>query len=209
MRVTVFLGSTAGNGPGYAAATAQFGEALVRRGLGLVYGGGRVGLMGTLADAASAAGGEVIGVMPQGLVDAEISHDGLSALEVVPDMHARKLRMMELADAFVALPGGAGTLEELFEAWTWMQLGIHDKPVALLDVDGFWQPLIRALDHMTDEGFVRERFRRTLIVEKDPEALLDALVAWRAPETRWGTPTPRPWPSDSVAMRRHDEEDLP
>ncbi|WOF21479.1 TIGR00730 family Rossman fold protein [Microbacterium betulae] len=192
MRVTVFLGSAHGTGPGYTAATIAFGEALARRGFGLVYGGGRVGLMGTLADAASAAGGEVTGVIPQGLVDAEISHDGLTTLEVVPDMHARKLRMAELGDAFVALPGGAGTLEELFEAWTWLQLGIHGKPVALLDVDGFWQPLVRALDHMTAEGFVRERFRTTLIVEEDVEDLLDVLLAWRSPAPKWGNTTPRP-----------------
>ncbi|WP_456285523.1 TIGR00730 family Rossman fold protein [Microbacterium sp. JZ70] len=191
-RVTVFLGSATGVRPDYAEAATAFGRALAARGTGLVYGGGRVGLMGTVADAASEAGGEAIGVMPQDLVDAEISHPGLTALEIVPDMHARKLRMAELGDAFVALPGGAGTLEELFEAWTWLQLGIHRKPVALLDVAGFWRPLLDALDHITAEGFVRSAFRDTLIVADDAGTLLDALETWEPPAPKWGSPAPRP-----------------
>ena len=141
MRVAVFTGSQAGP-PSHRDAAAAFATDLARAGVGIVYGGGHVGLMGVVADAALAAGGEVVGVIPQHLVDDEVAHPGLPRLEVVDSMHERKARMADLADAFVALPGAAGTLEELFEAWTWGMLGLHAKPTALLDVDGFWQPLL-------------------------------------------------------------------
>ncbi|GAA4190385.1 TIGR00730 family Rossman fold protein [Microbacterium oryzae] len=189
-RVTVFLGSSMGARPEFAEAARAFGRAVAERGAGLVYGGGRVGLMGVVADAGMAAGGEVVGVIPQHLLATEVADNELTSLEIVPDMHARKLRMAELGDAFVALPGGAGTLEELFEAWTWLQLGIHRKPVALLDVDGFWSPLIAAIDHMTSEGFVREPFRETLIVSDDIDALLTALEQWEPPAPKGSAPRP-------------------
>lgn len=186
-RVAVFTGSASGKSPIYEQAAANFAHTVAASGRAIVYGGGRVGLMGTIADAARAAGGEVFGVMPQVLVDGELAHPGLTILEVVPDMHARKHRMAELADGFVALPGGAGTLEELFEVWTWQQLGIHAKPVALLDVDGFWQPLLSLLDHMTDQGFLAPQFRDSLVVASEPEALLDAMASWQAPAAKWGS----------------------
>ena len=154
------------------------GRHLAERGLTLVYGGGAVGLMGTVADAALAAGGEVIGIIPQSLQEAEIGHKGLTRLEVVDGMHARKARMAELADAFIALPGGLGTLEELFEVWTWGQLGYHAKPLGLLEVNGFYDPLLTFLDHLVDERFVRAEHRGMLQRGASPEALLDSLAAW-------------------------------
>src|SRR6185503_14872599 len=141
-RLCVFCGSSPGHDPAYGAAAAQLGRVLAERGIGLVYGGGRVGLMGILADAALAAGGEVIGVIPQALLDREIGHRGLTQLRVVDSMHSRKALMGDLADGFIALPGGIGTLEELFEVWTWAQLGLHRKPCGLLDANGFYAPLV-------------------------------------------------------------------
>ncbi|MFE6971179.1 TIGR00730 family Rossman fold protein [Isoptericola sp. NPDC057653] len=185
-RLTLFTGSASGREPRYAAAVRDLAGVLAGRGVGVVYGGGRVGLMGELADAALGAGGEVLGVMPRSLVDGEIAHPGLTRLDVVADMHERKQRMGELGDGFVALPGGAGTLEELFEVWTWQQLGIHAKPVALYDVDGFWQPLLRMVDHMVDEGFLSSRYRESLVVARSPQGLLDALAAWEPPAAKWG-----------------------
>jgi len=152
-RLAVFTGSASGKSPVYEQAAKDFARTVSSPGRAIVYGGGRMGLIGTVADAARKAGGKVFGVMPQVLVDGELAHPGLTSLEVVPGRHARKHCMSELADGFVALPGGAGTLEELFGVGTWQQLGIHAKPVALLDVDGFWQPLLKMLDHMTDQGF--------------------------------------------------------
>lgn len=183
--LTVFTGSASGYSPAFADAADDFARYVVSKGCGIVYGGGRVGLMGAVADAALSAGGDVFGVMPQSLVDGEIAHQGLTKLEVVPDMHTRKNRMADLGDGFVALPGGAGTLEELFEVWTWQQLGIHAKPVALYDVNGFWQPLLIMLDQMTEQGFLSTQFRDSLIVASDPEALLDALTAWVPPPPKW------------------------
>lgn len=140
-----------------------------------MYGGASVGLMGVLADTALTHGGRVVGVIPRSLVDREIAHRGLTALEVVETMHERKARMAELADAFVALPGGLGTLEELFEIWTWGMLGLHAKPYGLLNAGGYYQPLIRFLDHARDEGFIRPAQRDRLVVDTDPARLLDAL----------------------------------
>lgn len=176
--VCVFCGASPGASPVYQEAAVALGRHLAERGLTLVYGGGAVGLMGTVADAALAAGGEVIGIIPQSLQEAEIGHKGLTRLEVVDGMHARKARMAELADAFIALPGGLGTLEELFEVWTWGQLGYHAKPLGLLEVNGFYDPLLTFLDHLVDERFVRAEHRGMLQRGASPAALLDALAAW-------------------------------
>jgi uncharacterized protein (TIGR00730 family) len=180
-RVCVFCGSSAGSDPAYRQAAVAMGRALARRGLGLVYGGGHVGLMGALADAVLAAGGEAIGVIPRGLERRELGHRGLTELRVVGSMHERKAAMADLADGFAALPGGLGTLEETAEILTWAQLGIHGKPVGLLDARGYWGPLVAFLDHAVAEGFVRPDDRALVLVEREPEALLDRLAAWRAP----------------------------
>jgi uncharacterized protein (TIGR00730 family) len=160
--ICVYCGSNAGNRPIYAERAAALGTMLAREGIAVVYGGGNVGLMGTVADAALAAGGEVIGVIPEQLVNWEVAHRGLTRLEVVADMHSRKARMFELSDAFVALPGGFGTLDEMFEMLTWRQLGLGDRPCAFLDVDGFWSPLMSMLDHMVAERFVHPEQRTDL-----------------------------------------------
>ena len=157
----------------------MLGEAIARRGLGVVYGAGAVGLMGVVADAALAAGGSVVGVIPRALDAREIAHRGLTELIVVETMHERKALMAQRSDAFVALPGGVGTLEELIEALTWTQLGIHQKPVGLLDVSGYWEPLEALIDHAVEQRFVRPEHRGDLLNDTDPEALLDALAAWR------------------------------
>lgn len=185
-RVCVFLGSNAGHHPRYAQAAAAFGAQLASEGIGLVYGGASVGLMGLLADAALAAGGEVIGVIPQRLVDKEIAHAGLTQLHVVESMHARKALMAELADGFVALPGGIGTLEELFEVWTWAQLGSHGKPCALLDIGGYFAGLLAFVDHVVEEGFMQPAHRDMLLVAEDPAVLLARLRDYRPPTvTKW------------------------
>ena len=176
--VCVFCGASTGANPLYREAAQALGRAIAERRLTLVYGGGAVGLMGIVADAALAAGGEVIGIIPQSLKDKEIGHRGLTRLEVVDGMHARKARMAELSDAFIALPGGLGTLEELFEVWTWGQLGYHGKPLGLLEVNGFYEKLTGFLDHVVSEGFVRPQHRAMLQVDAGPDALLDALDAW-------------------------------
>jgi uncharacterized protein (TIGR00730 family) len=162
MRVAVFCGSSLGRESRYAAAAADFGRGLAAAGVGIVYGGASVGLMGVLADAALAAGGEVIGVIPSGLFAAEVPHQGLTQLQVVASMHERKAVMASLVDAFAALPGGLGTLDELFEILTWWQLGLHAKPVALVDVDGFWDSLTALLDRLTAAGFVPAAARGAL-----------------------------------------------
>ncbi len=162
MRVAVFCGSSAGRESRYAAAAADFGRQLAEAGVGIVYGGASVGLMGVLADAALAAGGEVVGVIPGGLFAAEVPHQGLTRLQVVATMHERKAVMASLADAFAALPGGLGTLDELFEILTWRQLGLHAKPVALVDVGRFWDPLADMLDALTVAGFVPAAARGSL-----------------------------------------------
>ena len=173
MRVAVFCGSSAGNDERYAAAATAMGHAIADAGLGLVYGGGSVGLMGVVADAAVARGVEVIGVLPQGLFASEVAHPGLTALHEVPSLAERKLLMAELSDAFVALTGGYGTLDELFEMVTWTQLGVHDKPCGLLAVDTFWDGLLAFLDGVASAGFVRHPL---LAVEADPARLLDRLL---------------------------------
>lgn len=185
-RVCVFCGSSAGARPDYAEAAAALGAEIARRGLGLVYGGAKVGLMGTVADAVLAGGGDVIGVIPEALVERELAHPGLTRLEKVPTMHARKARMADLSSGFIALPGGLGTLEELFEVWTWAQLGHHAKPCALLDVAGFYSGLAGFLDTLVTEGFVREAHRTMLIAESDPAVLLDRMAGYRPPtQVKW------------------------
>ena len=176
MRLAVFCGSSDGARGIYGDAAASFARLLVSRGIGIVYGGGHVGLMGRVADAALQAGGEVIGVIPEALERREVAHLGLTELHVVPDMHARKAMMSNLADGFVSLPGGIGTLEELFEVWTWQILGYHHKPCGLLNVDGFYDELIDFLDKTVSEGFLREHFRSRMQIAEDPEVLLDQLM---------------------------------
>lgn len=179
-RVCVYLGSRDGNDPRFRDAAITLGRGIAQRGLGLVYGGARIGLMGAVADAALSEGGEVIGVMPRHLVDREMAHYGLSQLIHVDNMHDRKASMAAHADAFVALPGGIGTLEELFEVWTWQYLGLHDKPVGLLDVAGFYQPLLSFLDNAVSAGFLAARTRAQLQHASTPNALLDTLEAhWK------------------------------
>jgi len=189
--VCVFCGASTGANPAYRDAAIALGRAIAQRGLKLVYGGGAVGLMGIVANAAMAAGGEVVGIIPQSLLDAEVGHKGLTRLEVVDGMHARKARMAELSDAFIALPGGLGTLEELFEVWTWGQLGYHAKPLGLLDVNGFYEKLGGFLDHVVEEGFVRPQHRAMLQLAQQPDELLDAMDSFVAPVVpKWVDKTP-------------------
>ncbi|MCE7008486.1 TIGR00730 family Rossman fold protein [Kibdelosporangium philippinense] len=172
MRICVFCGSAAGTKPRYAAAAAELGKLLAKRGITLVYGGASVGTMGIIADAALEAGGEVIGVIPTSMTDREIAHQGLTELHVVSTMHERKALMAELSDAFLALPGGAGTLDELFEIWTWYQIGVHSKPIGIANIDGFYDPLIAMVDHMVAEGFIRASYRDFITIETDLEKLV-------------------------------------
>ena len=185
-RVCVFSGSSPGAHPDYVRAAEELGRALAAQGVGLVYGGASVGLMGAVADAVLDAGGEAIGVIPQPLVDREIAHPGLADLRVVSSMHERKALMAELADGFAALPGGMGTLEELCEVYTWTQLGLHSKPLGLLDVRDYYAQLIAFLDHTVEERFMTPEHREMLVVEVRAEALLEAFRRWRAPlRSKW------------------------
>jgi len=186
-RLCVFCGSSVGTNPAYADATRVVAVELVRRGVGLVYGGGGIGLMGVLADAILAAGGEVVGVIPRPLATREIAHAGCTELRVVESMHERKATMAELSDGFLALPGGLGTFEELLEMLTWTQLGVHVKPVGALDVHGYWTGLRRLLTDGVEAGFVPANHADTLLVDEDAARLLDRLAAWRGPTT------PRLW----------------
>jgi uncharacterized protein (TIGR00730 family) len=190
-RVCVFCGASSGRLPAYAEAARAFGVAAASRGTGIVYGGGRVGLMGAVADGALSAGGEVIGVIPQELVERELAHGGLSKLHVVGSLHERKALMAELADGFAALPGGFGTLDELLEQLTWSQLGLHAKPVGLLDVEEYWLPLIALARHATAEGFVRESDLAAIVVATDAPGLLDRLerlTREERPRPKWSGP---------------------
>jgi uncharacterized protein (TIGR00730 family) len=166
-----------GTNPRFAALAHDLGTEMARRGIGLVYGGGRLGLMGVVADAVMAAGGEAYGVIPQALVDLEVAHTGLTELHLVPDMHSRKAKMTELTDAFVAIPGGVGTFDELFEAWSWNALGYHAKPFAILNVDGFWDSMITFLDHVTVSGFMSPARRAQLRVSDGIGDVIDQLAA--------------------------------
>ncbi|MFJ4895324.1 MULTISPECIES: TIGR00730 family Rossman fold protein [unclassified Streptomyces] len=174
-RLAVFLASSNGNDPAHAALAAGVGAELARNGIGLVYGGGRRGLMGVLADSALKAGGEVIGVMPRSMAEREWAHEGLTELLLCDSMHERKALMAERADAFIALPGGLGTLEEIFEVWSWRQLGFHAKPIGFLNTDGFWTPLLGALRGIADSGFLPAATLDDLAVAPDLPRLLEAL----------------------------------
>jgi len=190
-RVCVYCGSATGANPAYREAAANLGRLLAQQGLGLVYGGGNVGLMGVVADAALHAGGEVIGVIPTALMDKELGHTGVTKLHVVASMHERKQLMADLSDGFIALPGGIGTLEELFETFTWLQLGFHRKPVALLDVGGFYDHLLTFLRHATAEQFIRDEHLASLLVGTDAAALLGRMRGFRAePVGKWRTLPP-------------------
>ena len=184
--VCVFCGSSPGNDPAYAEAAQSLGRALAEGDITLVYGGGHVGLMGVVADAALGAGGEAMGVMPKSLVDREIGHTGLTKLHVVSSMHERKAMMSELSEGFVALPGGNGTLEEFFEVLTWAQLGEHGKPCGLLNVAGYYDPLLKVFDQMVEKDFLREAHRELVLVEEDPVALLERFEGYEPPRTiKW------------------------
>ena len=176
MRLCVFCGSAMGKSPIYRRSAMALGEALAKRGVGLVYGGASIGTMSAVADAALEAGGEVIGVIPQTIADREVAHEGLTELLVVDSMHTRKARMTELSDAFLALPGGHGTLDELFECLTWSQLGIHAAPIGAWNVNGYWTPLASWMEHMVSEGFLRDADRKRLRIETRLDPLLDALL---------------------------------
>lgn len=180
----MYCGASEGRRPVYKQAAIEFGHTLVDRDLGLVYGGGDVGLMGAIADAVLDEGGEAHGVIPQTLVDREQAHDGVTELDVVESMHARKARMVELADGFVALPGGYGTLEELLEVLTWAQLGFHHDPCGLLDVEGYYEGLVRFFDHQLEEGFVSDDHRDMLVVAEDSTTLIDAFERYDPPAVR-------------------------
>ena len=188
-RLCVFCGSKSGSQPLYADATRHFAAELVARGVELVFGAGHIGLMGILADAVLAGGGKALGVIPQALVDLELAHRQLTELRIVDSMHQRKALMADLADAFVALPGGYGTADELFEILTWAQLGIHQKPIGLLNVGGFFDALLAWLDHCVREDFLREKHRHLLIVSADATELLDRLDRYEppAPTPKWAT----------------------
>jgi uncharacterized protein (TIGR00730 family) len=177
--VCVFCGSNVGGDPGYLAAAQSLGRELAASGRRLIYGGAKVGLMGALADAALAAGGQVTGVVPRSLIEKEIAHDALTELHVVESMHARKALMSDLAEGFIALPGGLGTIEEFLEVWTWGQLGMHRKPLGLLDTDGFFRPLLSFLDDMVTQRFLRQEHRDMVAVDADAGALLRRLATYK------------------------------
>lgn len=180
-RITVFTGGASGHNLDYQQQARSLAATLGRTGIGVVYGGGKVGLMGQIADSALEAGGEVYGVIPEFLMQREAAHRGLTELEIVADMHVRKSRLGALGDAFVALPGGMGTLEELFEVWTWQYLGIHAKPVALYNTNGFWNPLLAMIDHQVKEGFIAAWRRDALVVAETPDDLIAQLRRWHPP----------------------------
>jgi hypothetical protein len=188
-RIGVFCGSSAGNRPTYRQAAADLARALARRGFGLVFGGAQVGLMGVLADAMLEQRAEVIGVIPQALLDREIAHVGVADLRVVGSMHERKALMVELSDGFIALPGGYGTLEEFCEVLTWAQLGLHGKPCGLLDVDAYFDPLLALFDEAVAAGFLRSENRALVLRANDPEALLDQFASYKPVVVpKWITP---------------------
>lgn len=187
-RVCVFCGSTVGIRPAYVTQMELLARALVNRGLGLVYGGGNIGLMRVIADAVLELGGDVIGIIPESLLQAEVAHKDLTQLHVVGGMHERKAMMAEYSDAFIAAPGGIGTLEELFEIWTWGQLGFHSKPLGFFDIENYYSRLQSFLDHMVAEGFVRERHRTMMITDDDPFRLLDQLSRFEHPGSVFSAP---------------------
>ncbi|SBS30507.1 LOG family protein YvdD [Marinomonas aquimarina] len=185
MKIAVFCGSSSGNDPRFVETTKALGKYFAEQGVDVVYGGGDVGLMGTIADAVLEGGGKVYGAIPEYLKSKEIAHPNLTELHVVKDMHERKAKMAELADAFVALPGGIGTLEEIFEVWTWAQLGHHSKPCAFYNVMGFYDPLFTMVEQMRDAGFVRPQYVDMLIKTDQAETLLEAIRHYQAPDRKW------------------------
>lgn len=184
--IAIFCGSTLGTDKIFSQAAEKTGRLIAEQGKTLVYGGGRSGLMGIVADSALQAGGEVIGVIPQGLVDRELAHPHLTELHVVTSMHERKTLMAELSDGFIALPGGAGTIEEIFEQWTWAQLGIHLKPCAFLNIEGFYDDLLKFIQLTTEKEFTRSRFTEALIQSASVEDILEQFEYFKAPEPKWG-----------------------
>jgi uncharacterized protein (TIGR00730 family) len=185
-RLCVFCGSSVGSNQAYIDAAEAMGTLLAQRGIGLVYGGGHVGLMGVIAEAALSAGGEVIGVIPRALFEREIGHSGVTDLRIVDSMHTRKAMMADLADAFVAMPGGVGTFEEFFEAVTWTQLGLHRKACGLLNVAGFYSPLAAFIDQAVDEGFIQPIHRAAIVVDDDPARLIETLSTVKVPDVpKW------------------------
>jgi uncharacterized protein (TIGR00730 family) len=195
MKICVFCGSSSGHDPEYAGGAAAAGRSIALSGAGLVYGGGRVGLMGVVADAALSAGGEVVGVMPRALVEREIAHRSLSQLLVVETMHERKTTMSAMADAFLALPGGAGTLEEIFEQWTWGQLGIHGKPCAFLNIKGYFEPIRTMVERMVADGFLQPQFAGMLAFSESIDEILTGFASYVPPSSKWtssASPAPQP-----------------
>lgn len=186
MKIAIYCGSAEGSSPDYVNSVKALGEYLAQQGVDVVYGGGNVGLMGIIANAALQAGGKVVGVIPTHLASKEIAHTGLTELHLVANMHERKAKMSELADAFVALPGGVGTLEEMFEVWTWGQLGLHDKPCAFYNIKGFYDPLFTMLESMQRAGFVKQSYIDMVIKVSTPEALVSAFQGYQAPLPKWG-----------------------
>lgn len=184
--IAIFCGSALGSDPVYLKTAQLVGQTLAKQQIALVYGGGRSGLMGMVADSALQAGGEVIGVIPKQLVDRELAHPGLTALHVVENMHQRKTQMSELSDGFIAIPGGAGTLEEIFEQWTWAQLGIHQKPCAFLNVDGFYDDLLKFIQMTADKGFTHQRFSSGLITSDNIDDILSQFESYVPPQPKWG-----------------------
>ncbi|MEO0978320.1 MAG: TIGR00730 family Rossman fold protein [Pseudomonadota bacterium] len=184
--ICVFCGSSFGTRAGYAETALETGRVIAENGYRLVYGGAKVGLMGTVADGALKAGGEVIGVLPRALEEKELAHEGLNELHLVGSMHERKALMADLSDAFIALPGGAGTLEEIFEVWTWGQLGYHKKPCGFLNVEGYYDQLIAFLDHQTQEAFTKKAMREMVQIASTPQALIGLFNSYEAPDTpKW------------------------
>ncbi len=184
--IAIFCGSALGTDSVFVEQARLTGETIAKQGKTLVYGGGRSGLMGSVADSALQAGGKVIGVIPQNLVDNELAHPHLTELHIVKDMHERKTKMSALADGFIALPGGSGTWEEIFEQWTWAQLGIHLKPCAFLNVEGFYDDLFKFIQLSTEKGFTKSRFTETLIASNSIDVILDEFEKFVAPEPKWG-----------------------
>ncbi|WP_306985229.1 LOG family protein [Alkalicoccobacillus murimartini] len=186
-RIAVFCGSSEGENPIYMEEARKLGTLLAEKGIGLVYGGAQVGCMGAVANACLEAGGEVIGVIPEKLMNVEIAHNGLTEQHVVKTMHERKAMMADLSDAFIALPGGAGTLEEWFEVFTWSQLGYHHKPCSFLNINGFYNPLLQMLDHTIEQGFMRPAYQELIITENKAEDLLEKLHQFQPFEvSKWG-----------------------
>lgn len=185
MKIAIFCGSSSGNHPEYLAKTQALGQFLATQNIDIVYGGGKVGLMGAIADSVLENGGKAYGVMPKDLVDKEIAHPALTDLSVVASMHERKAKMAAMADAFISLPGGAGTLEEIFEAWTWAQLGHHTKPCAFYNIGGYYEPLIMMVERMVDAGFLNNQYAEMLITCDTPDSVLSSFKSYSPPKQKW------------------------